>query len=473
MKLFAMMLLAGLSFLSCGDDDDNKPSPAPYTPVGKYLTLTCDMQAQAQERIVALTGLTSQVTSSEGSASWLTVTLQPYTTGEPQVKVSCTENTQTDSRHQAVTFIAGIDTLVLTVRQAAAAAPTTPTRFVGGDISLLSKFERQGAQYKDRNGQPIADLIGYVKEQGWNTLRVRLFVDPTKSDDRRQCVQDLDYVVSLGRRIKEAGLLFMLDFHYSDTWADPSSQWTPSSWLSLNDTQLAQQVYSYTKDCLAQLKAAGATPDFIQTGNEISYGMLWGEKDTQANRCYTNSNAASWNRFFSFLQQATRACREECPQARIILHSERVPNTGVLTDFFDRMKAHNIDYDIIGLSYYSYFHGRFEQLQYALQALIDKNYGKAIQIVEMGYPFKWAIGNTTTDYTATYPLTNEGQCQFTADLITLLRQYPQVEGLFWWYAEANAYGCSGDLKNDWYNASLFDNSTGRALDALYELTNFK
>jgi arabinogalactan endo-1,4-beta-galactosidase len=429
------------------------------------------MPAEASESIVTLTGLTQKVTSTTGTAAWLTTTLQEYTSGTPQVKVSCAANEQADSRSQAVTFFSAKDTLVLTIRQAG--KQQAETRFVGGDISLLTKYEQQGAQYKDKNGNTITNVISFLKEQGWNTLRVRLFVDPTNSDDRKSCVQDLDYVIALGKRIKQAGMFFMLDFHYSDTWADPGSQWTPAAWLTLNDEQLAQQVYDYTSDCLNMLNSAGATPDLIQTGNEISYGMMWGEKGTTQNRCYTNSSAANWNRFYSLLRQATRACREKCPQARIILHSERVPAPSVLTDFFDRMKTQAIDYDIIGLSYYSYFHGKLNQLNSALDALVAKNYGKAIQIVEFGYPFKWEIGGTTTDYTANYPLTNEGQRKFTADLITLLKQYPLVEGLSWWYAEANAFGCSGDLNSGWYNASLFDNETGKALNALYEMKNFK
>ena len=353
--------------------------------------------------------------------------------------------------------------------------PTVPQgqRFVGGDISLLPKYESQGAQYKDRNGQAVTDVIGFLKEQGWNTLRVRLFVDPTRSDDPKQCVQDLDYVIGLGQRIKQAGLLFMLDFHYSDTWADPSAQWTPADWLSLSDTQLQAKIHDYTSNCLRQLNTAGATPDFIQTGNEISYGMLRGVKGTTQNRCYTNASAATWQRFFTLLSQAVKACREECPRAKIIIHSERTPSATTLTDYFDRMAAANIDYDIIGLSYYPYFHGNLDVLENALKALIGKGYGKPIQVVEAGYPSKWAVEGTTFDYTATYPLTNEGQRRFTAALIQTLRRYPQVTGLSWWYPEANANGCTGDLKTGWYNASLWNNENGRALDALYELKNFK
>jgi arabinogalactan endo-1,4-beta-galactosidase len=285
----------------------------------------------------------------------------------------------------------------------------------------------------------------------------------------------LEYVKSLGHRIKEAGLLFMLDFHYSDTYADPAQQWTPDSWKSLNNDELAAKIYEYTRDCLSQLNAAGASPDFIQTGNEISYGMCWGTKQEASgnskNRCYSTSDAANWNRFFSLLRQATKACREECPRAQIIIHSERTPRPGVLTDYFDRMKNAGIDYDIIGLSYYPYFHGNFSVLSTALRQLNAKNYGKSIQIVETGFPSKWAVPGSTE--TLDYALSAAGQKQYTADLISLLKEFPQVNGLSWWWAEANAKGCTGDLNSGWYNAGLFNNETGRALDALYELKNFR
>ena len=352
-------------------------------------------------------------------------------------------------------------------------------KYVGGDISLLPKYEEQGAQFKDKNGNTITDLVSFVREQGWNTIRVRLFVDPVKgqaiTDDanKKEVVQDLDFVTALGKRIKDAGMLFMLDFHYSDTYADPSKQWTPQDWQSLTAAELKEKIYEYTRDCLQQLKDNGAAPDFIQTGNEISYGMLWGAKGTSANRCYSTSDAANWNRFFDLLRQAGKACREVCPQAKIIIHSERVPKVAILTDYFDRMKNAEIDYDIIGLSYYPYFHGNLSVLDNTLTKLEAKNYGKDIQIVETGYPWKWAVPGTTTDLQATYPYSNDGQKKFTDELITLLKNHPQVNGLSWWWAEANAKGTTGNLSTGWYNASLFDNETGKALDALYELQSFK
>lgn len=336
---------------------------------------------------------------------------------------------------------------------------------------MLTKYEDAGVVYKDKNGTAVQPLA-FFKAEGMNAMRVRLFVDPSKDSDKGVC-QDIEYVKALGKRIKDNGMRFMLDFHYSDTWADPGKQWTPDDWKALNDDDLATKIYDYTKDCLQQLKDAGATPDFIQTGNEISYGMLWGTEaavgSNNTNRCYTNSSAANWNRFFNLLKQAGKACREECPDAKIILHSERVPKTNVLTDFFDRMKKAEIDYDIIGLSYYPAYHGNIATLENAIKTLEDKSYGKDIMIVETGYSYAWALGNTTFDYTSTYPYTEEGQRKFTADLITMLNKHSSVKGLFWWWIEDNG---NKNVTNNWWNAALYNHNTGKPYAALYELKNF-
>ena len=340
-------------------------------------------------------------------------------------------------------------------------------KYVGGDISMLTKYEEAGVVYKDKDGNAVQPLT-FFKQEGLNAMRVRLFVDPSRDSDKGVC-QDLSYVKALGKRIKDQGMAFMLDFHYSDTWADPAKQWTPYAWKDLNDEQLCDKIYEYTKDCLNQLKAAGATPDFIQTGNEISYGMLWGVEGTNDNRCYTNSSSANWNRFMNLLKKAGQACREECPNAKIIIHSERTPKPAVLTDFFDRMKNNSIDYDIIGLSYYPAYHGSLETLETALTNLESKNYGKDIMVVETGYSYAWALGGTTFDYTGTYPYTEEGQRQFTADLVTKLNSHSSVKGLFWWWPEDNG---NKNVTNSWWNAALYNHSTGKPYAAFYELKNF-
>jgi arabinogalactan endo-1,4-beta-galactosidase len=173
------------------------------------------------------------------------------------------------------------------------------------------------------------------------------------------------------------------------------------------------------------------------------------------------------------LKAAGEACRKVCPQAKIIIHTEQCANNPALdVAFFKRIQQYGIDYDIIGVSYYPYFKGELSNLDKGLTQL-ERNFPeKQIQIVETGYPSKWEVPGTTFNYTKTYPYSPEGQRKYIADLITMLKKHQQVNGLNWWYAEANAKGCTGSLATGWYNASLFDNETGRALPALYELKNY-
>ena len=346
-------------------------------------------------------------------------------------------------------------------------------KYVGGDLSMLSKYEQQGATYLDKDGKSIADVLAFVKEQGWNTVRVRLFVDP--SNDKDKCVvQDLEYVKSLGKRIKDAGLHFMLDFHYSDTWADPKQQNTPMIFEMVN-TPTYEYIYYYTKESLEALTKAGATPDLIQIGNEISFGMLWDscKIGPKSENDWSDYSDDRWDSLGKALKNASKACREICPEAKIIIHTEQCANNPTLdVAFFKRIKQHEIDYDIIGTSYYPYFKGELSNLDKGLTQLETNFPDKMIQVVETGYPSKWEVQGTTFDYTKTYPYSHEGQRKYTADLITMLKKHKQVNGLSWWYAEANAKGCTGDLKEGWYNASLFDNETGKALPALYELKEF-
>ena len=354
--------------------------------------------------------------------------------------------------------------------------PTTPTaKQVGGDISLLAKYEQNGAQFKDQNGVAIDDVLTFLKNQGLNSMRVRLFVNPANASEEHRgegVIQDLDYVKALGKRIKAAGMTFLLDFHYSDTWADPVKQWTPKEWQGLSDAELYARIYTYTKDALQQLKAAGAEPDFIQTGNEISYGMMWGAESSTALQKATD--AAGWKRFIALLEQAAKACREVCPNAKTIIHTELVRNQGLMSDFYNNVK--DVDYDIIGLSYYPYYHGLLPALETALNTLQNEQPTKEVMIVETGYYHKWQPDNVSYDYSSIYAITDKGQQAFTKELVSRLNKHTNVVGLYWWWLEANEYGLDWGTQRvtkDWYNASLFDNETGRALPALGELQNFK
>ena len=348
-------------------------------------------------------------------------------------------------------------------------------KYVGGDISLLPEYINANAKYYNYQGQSVSSPLQLFHDEGLNAMRVRLFVNPsdyTGSDKDPNACQDLEYVKSLGKQIKDAGFDLILDFHYSDTWADPAKQWTPAAWVSLTDEQLYDKIYEYTKDALTQMCDVGATPDFIQPGNEISYGMLWGAYNASASslkKCYVNSSA-NWDRFTTLLENAIKACREVCPEAKVILHTERVQQTNVLSNFYTKMKNANIDYDIIGLSYYPAWHGNLATLESALNAMTTAFPDKDIMIVETGYSYAWAIPGTSFDYSSVYPYSDAGQNSYTVDLISLLNKYDNVKGLFWWWMEYNAYGTS---LSGWYNAPLFDSRNGRATAALSSLKTFK
>ena len=341
-----------------------------------------------------------------------------------------------------------------------ATVATMAQRYVGGDISLLPSYEAKGAEYYDEAGAPIDDPLAFFASKGMNAMRLRLFVQPAhaSAEDKGQGVcQDLDYIVPLAKRVKQAGLRLLLDFHYSDSWADPAKQWTPRAWQGLDDETLADSLAQYTRRVLRRLKAEGATPDLIQTGNEISYGMLWGaESEGYAKACY--------------------------PEARIILHTERVSvsqqqdnaHYAALSYFVARAKEYQIDYDILGLSYYPYFHGALSELEGAIRLLESEASDKEVMVVETGYPYAWAVPGTTYDATSTWSYSAEGQRQFVDDLVTMLRRHEAVTGLFWWFMEANERGVSSSspVTDRWYNAPLFDNRTGRATPALSRMATF-
>ena len=342
------------------------------------------------------------------------------------------------------------------------------TRYVGGDISLLPDYETAGSVYLDGNGKPISDVLTFCYDEGMNIMRVRLFVNPddyTGSNKDANAKQDLDYILPLCKRIKDDGFALMLDFHYSDTWADPAAQWTPKAWEGLTNLELYQKIYDYTKETLETLQAAGVTPDFIQPGNEISYGMLWGPYGTNNPLKVYSGSDTNWSRFLTLLRKAIEACREVCPDAGIVLHTERVANVGVLTNFYNQVNK--LDYDIIGLSYYPYFHGKMTVLDNALTTLENQFPEKQIMIVETGYSYAWEVPGTNQN--VDYPYSSAGQNQFAQELVATLLKHKNCTGLLWWWMEYNAYKTS---LSGWYNAPLFDSRNGRVLPALKTICSF-
>lgn len=343
------------------------------------------------------------------------------------------------------------------------------TRLLGGDISVLPSYLKNGAVYRDSCGTAVEPLA-FFREQGWNAMRVRLFVEPGNAPgdhkDEGVC-QDLPYVLDLCKAIRRAGFQVMLDFHYSDTWADPGKQFTPKSWEGAGATTLADSVYAYTARVLRAMKAHGVSPELIQVGNEITFGMLWptGRVDPM--------EEDNWDVLTGMLRSGCRACREECPQAKIIIHTERAGEWEMTKNYYQRLATHAVDYDVIGLSYYPMWHKDIPNLGRTLDSLAVCFPTKEVMIVEAAAYYshendRWVQGED--DYSEFYPISVEGQRQFTTELVDELARHGNVDGLFWWFPEENQAGNA--TIGSWLNRGLFSNRTGNALPALYELKRY-
>lgn len=329
-------------------------------------------------------------------------------------------------------------------------------RYVGGDISMITQYDALSSGYLDGDGTKISDLVTWFKDEcGWNTFRVRLFVNPS-DPNKEGVIQDLEYVKTLGKRIKDAGCQFMLDFHYSDTWADASHHTAPAAW---NDCTTAQQkadrLGQYTRECLQQLNAVGATPDLVQVGNEVMYGMAG------VNVAPYDKADSDWSAFLLLMDSGCKAVRQECPHAKIIIHSDRPCNAAYNKYFYNRLA--DIDYDVIGLSYYPFWHGTLSDLDIALTSLEREQPTKKVQVVETAYNFQWwPSSGINYDTRKTWDCSADGQYLFLKDLVTTLSAHQNVEGLSYWFPEEAGCGDYADwntgqgivIKN-WLNRGLW------------------
>lgn len=358
-------------------------------------------------------------------------------------------------------------------------------RVVGGDISLIPAYEQAGDQWLDADGNIIPDLITFLHDEvGWTAARVRLLVDPTRDSDPGTC-QDLEYVKQLGRRIKEAGMLLLLDIFYSDTWTDPAQQWIPQSWnmdktTATND--LADKVRYYTIESINALVEAGASPDYVQIGNEVSYGMLWDNlsaKDKSRHVIYLDPQWFSYERqeaqivrFASLLGAAAEGVRaSNAKEASIVLHIERSGEPEWARNFYDWLaKAGFTDYDIIGLSYYPFWHGSLSTLSSTVKTLREALPEKDIHLVETAYNYQWGPSEAVCK---DWEFSKEGQATFLHDLVKMLNAL-DVKGLYYWFPEECGNGKNAMVQNGWLNRGLWTNgSSPHALNSTEALDAFK
>jgi arabinogalactan endo-1,4-beta-galactosidase len=290
---------------------------------------------------------------------------------------------------------------------------------VGADVSFLASAEQQGIVFTE--GGQAKDVLSILREHQYNWVRLRLFVDPAASKDKLP--NDLAYTLALAKRAKAQGFHLLLDLHYSDTWADPGKQFTPAAWSKLKHKQLVDQVFRYTRETIAAFAQAGVMPQMVQVGNEITNGMLWPDGKLPDN----------WDNFADLLKAGVagvEAGRGAQPRPRIMIHIERSGDYEAAVWFFDALIAHHVPFDVMGLSYYPFWHGKTDKLRGNLHDLALR-YRLPIIVVETAY--NWTPGDFAGKK-AEFAESPEGQKAFLQAVDAAVWAIPNGlgQGVFWW-----------------------------------------
>jgi beta-galactosidase len=244
------------------------------------------------------------------------------------------------------------------------------SKMLGADISFLPQLEDRGMKFSDNGGEKDAILI--LKDHGFNYVRLRIFNDPARdsgySPQKGFC--DLIHTKQMAKRVKDAGMKLLLDFHYSDYWADPGKQYKPAAWRNLSFGELKKAVYDYTKKVIQELKDQGTTPDMVQIGNEINHGIIWPE-----------GHISNLDSLAQLINAGTAAVKAVDPSVIMMLHVALGGQNDESVFFIDNMIARGVPFDVIGESYYPKWHGTLDDLRDNLNDLV-KRYGKDVIVVE-------------------------------------------------------------------------------------------
>lgn len=331
---------------------------------------------------------------------------------------------------------------------------------MGADISSLKKSEDCGGVYAYEDGTQ-ADALKILKDHGMNYARLRVWL---KSPDGYHGKTQL---LEMAKRLKVHGIKLLVDFHYSDSWADPGKQPKPAAWEGLDFARLKKALYDHTFDICNSLKEQGTPADMVQVGNEITNGMVWPD----------GKNEESFDNLAALLKEGYRAVKDCSSETLVMLHLDNGGNNVMYRRWFDNILEREVPFDLIGVSYYPYWHGTFDDLRNNLNDIAIR-YDKDIIVVETAYPFtsedKDNYPNAMKDQvTPGYPFTPEGQQNMLAAIMDIIRAVPNGHGLgiMWWDAVWTAVPGNGwdpadpTTGNGWENQALFD-FDNRALPAM-------
>jgi len=355
-----------------------------------------------------------------------------------------------------------------------------PDFIMGADVSMLSEIEANGGKFYDQGIEK--DALEILRDHGVNWIRLRIWNDPTDNNGNPLGGgnNDLQRTVDMAVRAKSLGLKFLLDFHYSDWWADPGKQNMPKAWVGLEGDALNQAVYDYTAEVIQTLNDAGATPDMVQIGNEVNSGMMWPAGKTWSQGGET---VGGYDGFAELLSQGIQAVRDNDPnnddpknRIKIAIHLADGGNNNLYHTVFDALTERSVDYDVIGLSYYSFWHGPFDKFANNMID-ISETYQKEVVVLEAAYPYTMAdadgyanlIGGEEDDISR-YKPTVQGQATAIRDIMEAVVQVPNGKGLgmFYWEPEwiaVKGAGWAAGQGNAWENLAMFD-FDGHALPSL-------
>lgn len=296
---------------------------------------------------------------------------------------------------------------------------------VGADFSFVKEAEDNGFAFKE-NGK-VKSCIQIFKDHGYNWARLRLFHTPT------QLPNNLDYTITLAKEAKIQGFKFLLDYHYSDTWADPAKQFIPKAWEGKSQVELEKAVYEYTRKTMLAFSEADVFPDMVQIGNEISHGMLWPNGKLPEN----------WDNLAAFIKAGINGVYASCgnnPCPEIMIHIDKGGDKDFTKYFFDKLNSYDIRYDVIGQSYYPWWHGSLLDLRECLNFTANE-YKKNIILLETAYNYSPA---EYINKNAPFPESPEGQKEFLEAVNQIILQIPNNRGLgiFWWEPAAPNKGFS-------------------------------
>ncbi len=349
---------------------------------------------------------------------------------------------------------------------------------LGIDVSTYLEELEKGAKYY--RGDSEIDPLDAFAENGVDYMRIRVWNDPKSPDGLPYLAGtcDIENYVRLGRLAMSKGYKLLMDLHYSDFWADPGKQMIPKAWVNYGIDEMTDAVYNFTKECLEIAVREGVMPELIQVGNEITNGILW-----PIGKLEIDGKRGNYDNFCRLIEAGCRACREVTPGSKIILHLERSNDKAVYQEFFSEMEAHGIDFDVIGASYYPYWHGTPDQLFDNLRNC--RRFGKEIMIMELGYGFTDkpytldgeekrlvidAERAVVPGFTDKYPLTPDGQARFVRLILSLAAENG-ISGIFYWEplwlpgegicwaseaGQAYIHEEGKSTANEWANQCLFD-----------------